>query len=77
MDPTREAISNLRQKTGAGLEECRHALIMADNDPKIAEGRLRHEGIALNIRPLNGELPSEAKERWIREKAQEWAKNNP
>jgi elongation factor Ts len=41
-----EAIKHLREKTGAGIMDCKRALQQAEGDPDRAEDVLREQGIA-------------------------------
>jgi len=67
-----EQVKRLRERTGAGLLECRAALELCELDEDLAFGYLRFRGIAVRVKPREGETDSEAHERCIMELAREY-----
>jgi Translation elongation factor Ts len=70
---TSEMIKRLRERTGAGLLECRAALDVCELDENLAVGYLRFRGIAVRVKPREGETDRGAYERHIMELAKEYA----
>ncbi len=70
---TAEMVKRLRERTGAGLLECRAALDVCELDEDLAVGYLRFRGIAVRVKPREGETDREAYERHIMELAREYA----
>lgn len=68
-----EKVRLLRARTGYGLVDCKKALDRANKDMYLAQGFLRVQGLAVNVRPRNGETAKEAREQWELFNAMTWA----
>jgi len=62
----------LREKTNCGMD-CRKALDKCDGDLLLAEGFLRFNGVAVNVRPKASETPVQAYDAWVMERARTFA----
>lgn len=74
MEPSDDsAVQRLRAKTGRGVMECRAALEICEMDEELARGYLAFNGLAVSIKPLNGESRTEAYRRWVMTQAYDYA----
>lgn len=69
-------VTDLRAKTGASFVECRDALAACDNDMMLAQGWLRYNGIAVRVKPKEGQSDREAYNNYIMKLAREWVEEN-
>jgi len=61
-----ETVRKLRDITGAGLIDTKKALIRANGDLLLAQGILKYQGCAINVRGM-------AYDDWVMERARSWA----
>ena len=71
-EPSSSEVLALRERSGAGIMICKKALEVCNGDFLLAEGYIKYYGCAINVRPKEGEIASEAYDKWVMEKAQEW-----
>ena len=67
-------IKELREKSGRGLQDTKKAFEWAKGDMLLAEGYLRFFDCAINVKPQGSETQAEAFDRWLRQKAGEFAR---
>ena len=66
-----DAIHRLRGQTGRSFMECRAALEICGMDEKLACGYLAFNGLAVNVKPREGETQDAAYRRWVLSQAQD------
>jgi translation elongation factor EF-Ts len=69
-------LQELRNRTGRGYAECQDALKLCNHNLLVAEGYLHYNGLAVSIKPKDGQTREEAYSQWVMNSAQEWAKEN-
>ena len=57
---TAAAVKDLRDKTGAGMMDCKNALVESNGDEEKASALLRKKGIASASKKLLGQLTRDA-----------------
>lgn len=65
---TAEMVKNLREESGAGMMECKDALVKCKGDILLAEGWLKYYGCAINTY----DMPHEE---WALKRAQSYKEN--
>ena len=72
MGITASLIKELRERTGAGMMECKKAIELCAGDSLLAEGYLKYQGLAVCIR-APGKTDEEAYRDWVWANARRYA----
>lgn len=70
---TAEMVRDMRERTGAGMAEVRHAIALCDGDLLLAEGYLKFAGCAVSVRDEPGDQPGDGYRRWVWSRARAFA----
>lgn len=72
---TAAMVKRLRDASGCGIFDAKNALVKCDGDVDLAEGFLRYNGLAINVRPQPGQTSAEAYEAWVWSRAVSYAEH--
>ena len=72
---TAAMVKQLREASGCGIFEAKTALVKCDGDMDLAEGFLRYNGLAINVRPQPGQTRDEAYSAWVWARAVSYAEH--